>query len=87
MERRGWCLHRQTNPESIHLVVTLNHLPVIDQFLGDLRLSVYEELENPLRADDLQQRQFILYGHQALHHQTKDATNSLMRWFEEHYDI
>lgn len=42
MERRGWRMDRQHLPDSLHLVVTANHAPVVDAFLADLAAAAAE---------------------------------------------
>lgn len=86
MEQRGWRLHRQNNPPSIHLVVTLNHLSIIDQFLEDLKSSVQQEIEAPLPIDKSEEQQFILYDHESQNFQNENTERSLIDWFEEIYD-
>jgi sphinganine-1-phosphate aldolase len=46
LEARGWTVARQQRPASIHLTVTANHAPIVDEYLRDLRESLAE-----LRAD------------------------------------
>lgn len=40
MEARGWSVDRQQHPASVHCTVTSNHLPIIDDYVRDLRESV-----------------------------------------------
>lgn len=47
LARRGWHVDRQQHPASVHLTVNANNLPVVDQYLADLRASVDEALANP----------------------------------------
>ncbi|HEY3806355.1 MAG TPA: aminotransferase class V-fold PLP-dependent enzyme [Kofleriaceae bacterium] len=47
---RGWSVDRQHRPTSIHLTVTANHAPVVDEYLADLRASVGEVRANPALA-------------------------------------
>jgi glutamate/tyrosine decarboxylase-like PLP-dependent enzyme len=46
LEARGWTVDRQQRPASIHLTVTANHGPIVDEYLKDLRAALDE-----LRAD------------------------------------
>jgi len=39
LEARGWTLDRLQRPDSIHLVVTPAHAPIVDEFLADLRAA------------------------------------------------
>jgi glutamate/tyrosine decarboxylase-like PLP-dependent enzyme len=50
LEARGWSVDRQHRPTSIHLTVTANHAPVVDEYLADLRASVGEVRANPALA-------------------------------------
>ena len=36
LEARGWTVDRQQRPASIHLTVTANHAPIVDEYLADL---------------------------------------------------
>lgn len=40
LETTGWRIDRQRNPDSIHFIVNPRHLPIVDEFLHDLRLAV-----------------------------------------------
>jgi glutamate/tyrosine decarboxylase-like PLP-dependent enzyme len=50
MELRGWTIDRQHKPASIHLTVTANHGPVVDEYLADLRACVAEVRSDPSLA-------------------------------------
>jgi glutamate/tyrosine decarboxylase-like PLP-dependent enzyme len=50
LEARGWSVDRQHRPASIHLTVTANHAPIVEQYLRDLRLSVEDVRANPALA-------------------------------------
>ena len=50
LEARGWTIDRQQRPASIHLTVTANHAPVVDDYLRDLRAAVDEVRANPKLA-------------------------------------
>ncbi|KAF3431018.1 hypothetical protein FNV43_RR25748 [Rhamnella rubrinervis] len=47
MTSKGWHLNALQRPNSIHICVTLQHVPVIEDFLRDLRESVRTVKENP----------------------------------------
>ncbi|TQE09211.1 hypothetical protein C1H46_005146 [Malus baccata] len=47
MSSKGWHLNALQRPNSIHICLTLQHVPVIDDFLRDLRGSVKTVKENP----------------------------------------
>ena len=40
LEDRGWHVDRQQHPACVHLTVTANHLPVVDDYLRDLKDAV-----------------------------------------------
>jgi hypothetical protein len=40
LEDRGWHVDRQQHPACVHLTVTANHLPVVDDYLRDLADAV-----------------------------------------------
>lgn len=50
LEARGWTVDRQQRPASIHLTVTANHAPIVDDYLHDLRDSLAELRANPALA-------------------------------------
>ncbi len=50
MELRGWTIDRQHKPASIHLTVTANHGPIVDEYLADLRACVAEVKSDPSLA-------------------------------------
>jgi glutamate/tyrosine decarboxylase-like PLP-dependent enzyme len=50
LEARGWTVDRQQRPASIHLTVTANHAPIVDDYLRDLRESLAELRANPALA-------------------------------------
>lgn len=50
LEARGWSVDRQHRPSSIHLTVTANHAPIVEQYLADLRACVDEVRANPSLA-------------------------------------
>ncbi len=52
MEERGWHLDRQPSPDSLHVMVTLTHDRVVDQFLKDLKDSVEYVRANPSSASE-----------------------------------
>ncbi|KAK9117595.1 hypothetical protein Sjap_016542 [Stephania japonica] len=47
MSSKGWHLNALQKPNSIHICVTLQHVPVHEDFLRDLRESVKTVKENP----------------------------------------
>ncbi|EXB40318.1 Sphingosine-1-phosphate lyase [Morus notabilis] len=44
---KGWHLNALQRPNSIHICVTLQHVPVVEEFLRDLKESVNTVKENP----------------------------------------
>jgi sphinganine-1-phosphate aldolase len=40
LEAKGWATDRQQHPASVHLTVTSNHLPIVDDYLRDLAEAV-----------------------------------------------
>ncbi|RJP25370.1 MAG: aspartate aminotransferase family protein [Candidatus Abyssobacteria bacterium SURF_5] len=52
MEARGWHLDRQQQPSALHMMITLAHEKVVDQFLTDLRASVEHVKANPSTANE-----------------------------------
>ena len=52
MDERGWHLDRQQKPNALHLMVTLAHEGVVDDFLADLAASVEYVRANPSAATE-----------------------------------
>lgn len=51
LEDKGWSADRQQHPATVHHTVTSNHLPIIDEYLEDLREAVAFVKEHPELAD------------------------------------
>ncbi|MED6185988.1 Dihydrosphingosine phosphate lyase [Stylosanthes scabra] len=47
MSSKGWHLNALQRPNSIHICVTLQHEPIVEDFLADLKESVNTVKENP----------------------------------------
>jgi glutamate/tyrosine decarboxylase-like PLP-dependent enzyme len=47
MEKRGWFVDRQMNPDSIHLTITPANAPVVDRYCSDLAESTEYALAHP----------------------------------------
>jgi sphinganine-1-phosphate aldolase len=47
MSSKGWHLNALQRPNSIHICITLQHVPVVDDFLRDLREAVETVKANP----------------------------------------
>ncbi|KAF5793752.1 putative sphinganine-1-phosphate aldolase [Helianthus annuus] len=47
LSSKGWHLSPLQRPNSIHICVTLQHVPVVDEFLNDLKDSVQTVKKNP----------------------------------------
>ncbi|KAK7295660.1 hypothetical protein RJT34_18571 [Clitoria ternatea] len=47
MSSKGWHLNALQRPNSIHICVTLQHVPIVEDFLKDLKESVKTVKENP----------------------------------------
>jgi len=50
LEARGWTADRQHRPASLHLTVTANHGPIVDDYLKDLAAAVAEVEGDPSLA-------------------------------------
>jgi len=50
LEARGWTVDRQHRPASIHLTVTANHAPIVDDYLTDLAAAVADVRREPSLA-------------------------------------
>lgn len=59
MTRRGWFITRSADPRAIHMgMLTLIHVPVVDQYLSDLRDSVEDAKTGTVEITD----EAITYG-------------------------
>jgi hypothetical protein len=52
LEARGWSVDRMHRPEAIHLTVTANHAPIVDEYLADLGAALAEVRANPRLAKE-----------------------------------
>ena len=52
MEKRGWFVDRQMNPDSIHLTLTPAHAPIRDQYLRDLKECLTHAKAHPELAGE-----------------------------------
>jgi len=50
LEARGWTVDRQHRPASLHLTVTANHGPIVDEYLRDLAAAVDDVRKDPSLA-------------------------------------
>ena len=53
MTERGWFVTRAAEPPAVHLgMLTLTHVPVVDEYLGDLEAAVERVRSGLVRATD-----------------------------------
>jgi glutamate/tyrosine decarboxylase-like PLP-dependent enzyme len=52
LEKKGWHLDRQQNPNSIHATITHNHTKIIDQYFADVREAVDYVKKHPGLASE-----------------------------------
>jgi glutamate/tyrosine decarboxylase-like PLP-dependent enzyme len=52
LEAKGWRVDRMHRPEAIHLTVTANHAPIVDEYLADLAAALAEVRANPHLAKE-----------------------------------
>jgi glutamate/tyrosine decarboxylase-like PLP-dependent enzyme len=60
LEKKGWRMDRQKNPDCLHMIVTPNHSQSVEPFLEDLRDGAAEERRNPTRL--ARGEETMLYG-------------------------
>jgi sphinganine-1-phosphate aldolase len=85
MEKRGWRLNLQKRPDSIHIIVTLNHIKVIDEFLEDLKYC-----SSKCRTQGVQgigKNPTVIYGKVSEGLDTDVSSDDLIRVIEENYRI
>jgi len=85
MDVKGWRINRQNNPESLHMIVTPNHLQAVDDFLRDLKDSVVEEHQNPSVA--VSDNHVVIYGGKTGRMDKKDKVEYLLQNIEENYRL
>ena len=51
MEKKGFYVEKQLNPESLHMTIMPQHYPVIDNLLKAIRESVEELKKNPTQFE------------------------------------
>ena len=85
IEKKGWRINRQTNPDSLHIIVTLNHIKVIDKFLEDLNTCVIEELKHPTK-NQIRTR-VIIYDHEKNYDEIDDTREYLINILEKNYSL
>jgi|AGTN01.1.fsa_nt_gi Glutamate decarboxylase and related PLP-dependent proteins len=47
LETRGWVISQQTNPDSLHFMVTPAHAASVDAFIADLQEATAQLIKNP----------------------------------------
>ena len=52
LEARGWTVDRMHRPAAIHLTVTANHAPIVEEYLADLAAALAEVRANPHLAKE-----------------------------------
>jgi sphinganine-1-phosphate aldolase len=85
MEKRGWRLNLQRHPDSIHVIVTFNHIKVIDEFLEDLKYC-----SSKCRTEGLPgigKKPMVIYGKVSEGRDKDASSDDLIRVIEENYRI
>ncbi|MEA3274165.1 MAG: pyridoxal-dependent decarboxylase [Pseudomonadota bacterium] len=59
LEKKGWHMDRQNNPNSLHMIVTPHHGQAVGAFLEDLRAATARARQRP---PDESSRRAVLYG-------------------------
>jgi sphinganine-1-phosphate aldolase len=85
MEKRGWRMNLQKHPDSIHLIVTLNHIKVIDEFLEDLKYCASKCRTEGFPATG--KKPMVIYGKMSAGKEKDASADDLMRAIEENYRI
>lgn len=81
LETTGWRIDRQRNPDSIHFIVNPRHLPIVDEFLHDLRRAV--DGAPPAGSGDAGA---TLYGVTSRLPATSDVRAAVLDQLESRYD-
>lgn len=81
LEKRDWRIDRQRNPDSIHLIVNPPHIPIVDEFLEDLRWATKDA--PPAGSGD---SGATLYGVTSRLKAGADVKNAVLDQLEGRYD-
>ncbi len=82
LEERRWRIDRQRDPDSIHFIVNPTHVPVIDEFLRDLRWAVSQAPPAGSGGSGA-----TLYGVTSRLEPSADVTAAVLDQLESRYDI
>jgi sphinganine-1-phosphate aldolase len=85
MEKRGWRMNLQKHPDSIHIIVTLNHIKVIDKFLEDLKHCASQCRTEGLPG--INKKRTVIYGKVSAGTDQNASADDLIRVIEENYRI
>lgn len=62
MNKKGWHLNALQRPAAIHIAVTRLTVPVVDEFLTDLKATVCELKESNITPESSKSDTTVLYG-------------------------
>lgn len=85
IDSMGWRINRQNDPPSLHVVVTPNHAPVVEEFLSDLEKALNAVLAQPRAAKTTSKP--ILYGGTADFDDEAAAKELMVSTIENYYRV
>jgi sphinganine-1-phosphate aldolase len=84
MDELGWATDRLTEPSSLHMVVTPAHVPVIDNFLEDLKGAAQYARDNPEAS---KQGMAAIYGMMAQIPEQADIDKFVLQYLDDMYKL
>lgn len=85
VDSKGWRVNRLNCPPSLHLVVTPNHITVVDEFLVDLKNAIDAESREPTK--NTPEQGAILYGGTAKFDADVNVMELLLSKLEDNYAL
>ena len=77
MEKRGWHIDRIQKPDALHAMVTPGHLPVVKEYLRDLKASIQEAKANPQLAKEGAAATYGMIAHAPFRRMVKDEVRKM----------
>ena len=85
IDAMGWRINRKNQPDSLHMIATPNHAPVVGEFLADLGEALAAERAHPHQGET--RRSAMLYGGAENIGASQDATELAYSRLERLYSL
>lgn len=85
MATMKWQINRQNNPDALHMIVTINHEAVVDEFLSDLEKATVSVSKLPLDANS--GKSAVLYGGAETLAQSTSINTAAIQRIEDSYKL